>query len=586
MRSWKKLISEKIYLNKHREKPSEKPSEKHLMKHPGKFNRLLDGLMRSKLTVAAAMLFIAAGVGILLFIAVLPNVTKEEQKTSEAKEAAAAEALAEQDYETAEKGYLDAYNAYASFNKKYSWFTKKLETDKVADGYIEAVKAEIAASIGNSDMDSAFAKMTEADSELEKINQKDKETALSDAVFQANCSRIDELQNSNDMSGCIKVLDAAMEYYKNDSARANSLIDGFIDSVRKTIIASINRRDTDSAYAKMKDSETELQNLDQKTKGDSLREDIFQVNCSKISNLQNSGDQTGAFRMLDAALEYYEGDSTKIDLLNKYYDKGLDSFISSAEEAADKKGSDNNGDPAIESLQASIDTLGTIKNEKINQTVQTLNDYKNKIAADIADTDAALENLYQKMTVGDYDSLYDIISSETSGLYNNHYYYQDGRFYSSSIEGTGMYCEKSSFYLGDISNGSRNGQGVQFYFTTGYYKYSVINGTWKDNCLQGMASVYYKVYSTSNGCPGKMSGTLNENGYWDGAFTLTIYLDGNAENYYGEAVNGTYNTLGMDDGNYIFAKSKDGSKWWWLKNKDSLSNNRPSDILKVTGLMQ
>ena len=87
----------------------------------------------------------------------------------------------------------------------------------------------------------------------------------------------------------------------------------------------------------------------------------------------------------------------------------------------------------------------------------------------------------------DDDGLCALIDSD-SGYNGSTYYLVDGKYVDSVENGNGVIYDTNGIYIGDIVNNQRSGNGKQFLHHTGSERYSVAEGAWQNNQLNGEAT--------------------------------------------------------------------------------------------------
>ena len=168
-----------------------------------------------------------------------------------------------------------------------------------------------------------------------------------------------------------------------------------------------------------------------------------------------------------------------------------------------------------------------------------------------------LAKVDKMMNDGDYEGLLNFFktdrNSKLAGVTT--YYYQDGQVRDNIEGGKGLILSTWGVYSGDIVNGSREGSGKQFgIYTDDNTVYTLTDGQWSGNKANGKCTYIYKDLDQADRTF-TVVGNVTDN-MFDGDLSYTTQnSEGNDETYSVHADNGTFTTIVVENGLYVFGQS-------------------------------
>lgn len=215
-----------------------------------------------------------------------------------------------------------------------------------------------------------------------------------------------------------------------------------------------------------------------------------------------------------------------------------------------------NGD--IEQAKQWYDQLNAVSTEDHSDYANKISQYETMVNF--------MNQANDLLSQSNYDGLCALIDSDTT--YNgNSYYMIDGKYVESVESGYGLIYDVNGIYVGDIVNNERSGNGKQFYYYIGLDTYSVADGAWQNNQLNGQASLLWLFAEDKS--QAITSGNFTD-GYENGTMTVTWH-----DMYDWSA------TYKAEMGNYVDAKkNSDGYRYAYDSNNERqawIYSNRKED---------
>lgn len=185
-----------------------------------------------------------------------------------------------------------------------------------------------------------------------------------------------------------------------------------------------------------------------------------------------------------------------------------------------------------------------------------------------------LQKITDDLDDGNYDQIIDFFKNNTGDIIET-IYFQNGKTVSSLLDGQATILLKNGIYVGEVKNSERNGQGKQLGIYTDDYSYTVAQGTWKNDMLNGKATYFEPNISVNSSLEeGKVDFTYEGNftdNYYDGIISAT--WQSKTGTYYGtfKADMGKIDLLREENGKYVYLDNGEGYYWYFI-DKTALDN--------------
>lgn len=178
-----------------------------------------------------------------------------------------------------------------------------------------------------------------------------------------------------------------------------------------------------------------------------------------------------------------------------------------------------------------------------------------------------MEDITKKLEDKKYDDIVDFFKEKRSHLNNSIYYYQNGRLVNELSTGHATILMENGIYVGEIKNEQRYGEGMQFGIYTNDYSYTVVNGTWKNDKLNGYATYYEPNISVLSSKSESLvdftyEGNFTDN-YYDGNIKATWKSKTGTYTSTFEADMGKITVLRQEDEKYIYLDDGNGYYWYF-----------------------
>ena len=164
----------------------------------------------------------------------------------------------------------------------------------------------------------------------------------------------------------------------------------------------------------------------------------------------------------------------------------------------------------------------------------------------------------------DYDGLCALIDSDSD--YEGYaYYLVDGKYVNYVENGNGVIYDMHGIYIGDIVNNQRSGNGKQFLYHTGSERYSVAEGAWQNNALNGEATLRWMFSDKS---VATTSGNFTD-GYENGTMTVKWHATYDWSATYKAEMGDYVDATEESDGyHYAYASNNEMEAWLYVTARD------------------
>lgn len=179
-----------------------------------------------------------------------------------------------------------------------------------------------------------------------------------------------------------------------------------------------------------------------------------------------------------------------------------------------------------------------------------------------------LQDITEKMNEKKYDEIIDILKNKPSVLNETIYYFQNGKVVNKLSNGEAIILMENGIYSGEVKNQQRSGKGIQLGIYTDDYSYTVADGTWKNDKLNGNATYYeYNISVSSSKSEPYVDFIYNgnfTNNYYDGNIKATWKSSTGTYSGTFKADMGNIAILREEDGKYIYLDNGNGYYWYFI----------------------
>lgn len=252
------------------------------------------------------------------------------------------------------------------------------------------------------------------------------------------------------------------------------------------------------------------------------------------------------------------------------YEKAEDAYLEAIDidpkqpqaylELADVYLSEDKVEKSIEILEKGIENVNEENQKDLENKLE-------KIKKQYSTEALIIKDLTNKMKNKNYEKILSFFKKERKDMSEEVYYYQNGEIVDELSLGEATILMENGIYVGEVKNGKRDGQGQQLGIYTDDFSYTVANGSWKNDMLNGEATYYEPNISVSSSKSDSEVNFMYEGNFTDNYYDGEIHATWKSKSgtYEGTfyADMGKIALLKEEDGKYIYLDNGQGYYWYF-----------------------